>query len=93
MFSYKQSILKYGNRLLKRFDYQLTSTSKLKSLTDFTSNIIRNTGAKLDDEKIDSIVFSKDRAMQLHAFLLSYTEKVINRGRMNVLYKCSNNKT
>jgi hypothetical protein len=39
--------------------------------------------------EIDSIVFSKDRSMQLHAFLLSYTEKVCNRGRMYILYKCS----
>jgi hypothetical protein len=40
-------------------------------------------------EKIDSIVFSKDRALQLHAFLLSYVEKVENYGNIYILYKTS----
>lgn len=40
---------------------------------------------------IMSIVFSKDRAMQLHAFLASYCENVANYASMIVLYKASNN--
>jgi hypothetical protein len=39
---------------------------------------------------IMSIVFSKDRAMQLHAFLRSYMEKTQHRGTMTVLYATSN---
>jgi hypothetical protein len=38
---------------------------------------------------VDSIVFSKDRAMQLHAFLGSYVDNVRNRGRLTVLYKAT----
>lgn len=44
------------------------------------------------ENKIDSIVFSKDRAMQLHAFLTSYVEKVQDYGAMYILYKASNEK-
>lgn len=39
---------------------------------------------------IISFVFSKDRAMQLHAFLESYFENMINYSSMIVLYKASN---
>lgn len=38
---------------------------------------------------IMSIVFSKDRTMQLHAFLASYFENVANYSSMIVLYKAS----
>lgn len=41
------------------------------------------------DNGIDSIIFSKDRAMQLNAFLESYFEKVDNQGKLYVLYTCS----
>ena len=40
-------------------------------------------------ECIDSIVFSKDRAMQLHAFLSSYLEQVKGVHTMYILYKAS----
>ncbi len=46
-----------------------------------------------DDAKtngINSIIFSKDRAMQLNAFIESYFEKVKNPGKLFVLYTCSN---
>ena len=36
------------------------------------------------------IVFSKDRAIQLHAFISSYFEKVINPAPINILYTTSN---
>lgn len=39
---------------------------------------------------IISFVFSKDRAMQLHAFLESYFENVANYSKMIVLFKASN---
>jgi hypothetical protein len=41
------------------------------------------------NSEVDSIIFSKDRAMQLHAFLGSYVDNVSNRGRMDILYKAS----
>lgn len=40
-------------------------------------------------ECIDSIVFSKDRAMQLHAFLSSYLQQVRGGHTMYILYKAS----
>lgn len=36
-----------------------------------------------------SIVFSKDRAMQLDAFLTSYLDQVLNHGPMIIFYKCT----
>lgn len=78
------------SHLLKRFGYQLMSHAQVKSFVDFTLNILEIADNKLVNNKIDSIVFSKDRAMQLHAFLLSYTERVSNRGRMYIIYKCTN---
>ena len=38
---------------------------------------------------VSSILFSKDRALQLHAFLGSYVDNVSNRGTMHVLFKAS----
>lgn len=43
----------------------------------------------LSGEGILSIVFSKDRVMQLNAFIESYLEKVNNYGPLYVLYKSS----
>lgn len=42
-----------------------------------------------NNEHIVSLVFSKDRAMQLHAFLGSYFENIENHSPMIVLYKAS----
>lgn len=43
-------------------------------------------------ERIDSIVFSKDRAMQLHAFLSSFLLQVKGEHRMYILYKASDDR-
>ncbi len=43
------------------------------------------------NEKIVSVIFSKDRAMQLDAFLASYFENVDNFSNIKVLYYVSNN--
>ena len=52
------------SRLLKRFGYQLMSHAQVKSFVDFTLNILEIADNKLVNNKIDSIVFSKDSAMQ-----------------------------
>lgn len=39
--------------------------------------------------KIDSIIFSKDRAIQLHAFIESYFEKVDGADTLYVIYKAT----
>lgn len=43
-----------------------------------------------DENEIRSLVFSKDRAMQLYTFLESYFENIENYGAMIVLYNTSN---
>lgn len=72
------------------FGYQPVSHIQLEIIADFTLNILEFTDKIKFPTEIDSVVFSKDRAMQLHAFLLSYIERVNNRGMMFILYKCSN---
>lgn len=42
------------------------------------------------NKDIISVVFSKDRAMQLDAFLMSYFENVQNTSSVKVIYKASN---
>ncbi len=56
------------------------------------SDFYENFRLQLDnpDSGILSIVFSKDRAMQLHTFLASYFENVANYSSMIILYKASN---
>ena len=40
-------------------------------------------------QPVECVVFSKDRAMQLHAFLASYLEKAAHRPEMVVLFRAS----
>lgn len=44
-----------------------------------------NTG----ETTLDGIVFSRDRAMQLHALLSTYVERVHNRAPLHILYKAT----
>ena len=83
----KRRLLRLVVQISNRFGYKLMRQDQLKRFEDFTFHVLKNINNTFG--KIDSIVFSKDRAMQLHAFLLSYSEKVWNRGRMYILYKCS----
>jgi len=79
------------NFLLKRFDLILQ-----KSEDEWQ----RNAFAKLYESRIahvagssvhpaEGIVFSKDRALQLHALLCSYSEKVVSPVPLHVLYHTS----
>lgn len=86
----KRRAYKFSKALFKRLGYQLLSFNQVENLAGFTFNILEAAIDKTTLSKIDSIVFSKDRAMQLHAFLLSYKEQVSNRGRMYIIYKYSN---
>lgn len=47
---------------------------------------------KTKEDKIETIVFSKNRAIQLYAFLESYIENVNNYGKVYVLYKTTTEK-
>lgn len=65
--------------------------NKYSLLTDLYFSLMDNCREKYDyDNEVLSIVFSKDRAMQLHAFLRSYLAKIKNRSKMVVLYKTTN---
>ncbi len=52
--------------------------------------ILSTPDTKKTSNGVECIVFSMDRALQLHAFLSSYFEKVTNPAPMNLLYRTSN---
>ena len=87
---FKARIRKALDALLTRKNYQLISDDTLRHYIEFTNNILGEIEANAQSKTIESIVFSKDRAMQLHAFLTSYIEQVANRGKVTILYKCTN---
>ena len=86
----KRKIHKLKSRILKITGYHLFNPVQMKSLSNFSFYILRYVENKNTNNIIDSIVFSKDRAMQLHAFLTSYIEQVSNRGKMFIIYTYSN---
>jgi hypothetical protein len=65
----------------------ICSREQYDTLVNFTAALLETNGTANSD--VDSIVFSKDRAMQLHTFLGSYVDNVSNRSRLTVLYKAS----
>lgn len=52
--------------------------------------LIRRSSKKQEKNTLECIIFSKDRAMQLHALLSSYFDKVESAVQVNVLYHTSN---
>jgi len=82
----KRKILSF----LENKGYQLLKTAELNDKIDYYRRVLIESKRGVKEKKIDSIVFSKDRAMQLHAFLKSYIEMVSGRGTMYILYKASN---
>jgi hypothetical protein len=77
-------------RFLENKGYQLLKTAELNDKIDYYRRVLIESKRSSKEKKIDSIVFSKDRAMQLHAFLKSYIEMVSGRGTTYVFYKASN---
>ena len=77
-------LLKYNNvrivNIVKRKQKALSARDNVR----VTESTIQN--------NICSIIFSKDRAIQLNAFLSSYLTLVKNYQCVYVLYKCSNNR-
>jgi len=68
--------------------------NKLKSVFRifFTISVflIRRSSKKQGKTTLECIIFSKDRAMQLHALLSSYFDKVASTVQVHVLYNTSN---
>ena len=54
-----------------------------------TTQLYREVSSLVNSNKILSIVFSKDRAMQLNAFLKSYYSRIINPSPITILYKAT----
>jgi hypothetical protein len=52
--------------------------------------LIRRSSKKQGNKTLECIIFSKDRAMQLHALLSSYFDKVVSPVQVHVLYHTSN---
>jgi hypothetical protein len=78
--------------LLYKKGLQIIKADEVKRLTAHYWNVSIKKKNCNNQSKIDSIVFSKDRAMQLYAFLQSYEEMVSNRGLLYILYKTTNEK-
>ena len=76
------------NLLKKYFEMRgkvVCSKEHYDTMVKFTTLLLENNVTSGSD--VGSIIFSKDRAMQLHAFLGSYLDNVSNRGKLDVLYK------
>ena len=78
---------------LKKRGLQLVEIKGYQNLLAFHRNVLEERNRRKSKENsIESIVFSKDRAMQLHAFLVSYRKMVNGYSKMNILFKASNEK-
>lgn len=83
----KAKIFKRLNGFFKKRGYIIKEIPAVELMNRFYESFRR-----ISDEaghEIASLVFSKDRAMQLHAFLSSYFENVENHSKMIVLYRAS----
>lgn len=87
------------NKILGYFDLKISSASAVKRnsenaeknlrlIAEFYRNSIGNKNSFNQD--ITGIVFSKDRAMQLHALLSSYFHYTKNAAPLIILFTCSN---
>jgi hypothetical protein len=71
----------------KKRGYHLVRSEEFEKKINYYRKVLEESRKKIYENKIDSIVFSKNRAMQLHAFLISFIEKVKSHGTMYILYK------
>lgn len=88
------------NNLLAIFGIQIKKTKALSVGRDYLVSMfsgaakIFNLHKKYENSLLNSqlkgMVFSKDRAMQLHALLSSYIKNVINYSPLHILYKTTN---
>jgi hypothetical protein len=91
------------NNFFKFFGIQLKKIKALEIERNHYVKIINGAACILEvykkyegrilNEELAGLVFSKDRAMQLHALLTSYFEKVQNFCPLSILYKTTNEKS
>ncbi|MCK4358857.1 MAG: hypothetical protein KAW92_08965 [Candidatus Cloacimonetes bacterium] len=81
---------KIKNKIKKNIYQKYLKNNTLAIYEDLLN--LRISSNNIIDNKTDCewIVFSKDRAIQLHALISSYYEKVINPAPLNILYTTSN---
>ncbi|MBU0663912.1 MAG: hypothetical protein KJ990_05130 [Proteobacteria bacterium] len=90
----RKFICRLANNLLRPIKLRVLEAKDLADLQNQNRNLISlyNTRSRWKNEKGDSlccIVFSKDRAMQLHAFLTSFREMIQKPVTVHVLYYVS----
>lgn len=91
------------NNFLQLFGIQLKKIKALETERNHYAKIINGAACILEVHKkyegtilngeLSGLVFSKDRAMQLHALLTSYFEKVQNFSPLSILYKTTSEKS
>ena len=84
------SIFKKVKNRIRKYKFKRYLLNIQKSKYEEIINL-RNEYIPLIDNKLNSecVVFSKDRAMQLHALLATFFEKVEHYCPINVIYTCS----
>jgi hypothetical protein len=75
--------------LLNKRGYELLKTTELDEKIDYFRKVLLEGKGRSLERKIDSIVFSKDRSMQLHAFLTSHSKMTMGGGTIYILYRAS----
>ena len=90
----RQQLCNIANIILRPLKITAIKAKDLSEILLFKENLIalyndRCEWDRKDNEKIACVVFSKDRAMQLHAFLTSFHEKITPSITTHVLYHTS----
>lgn len=88
---YVSKVKKIIIKVLKKKGLLLIREDNYNFDINYYHQLIQKQNSKIsqNQHEIVSIVFSKDRAMQLHAFLSSYLQNVQNYGTIYILYKVS----
>ena len=84
-----ESIKSYMINFLFKKGYILRKIEVIERISLFFYRVLNEERNKKTDDTVGCIVFSKDRVMQLHAFINSYFDMVINPGILYVLYTYS----
>lgn len=82
-------LFKVLNALLNKRGMEIMTKAQLENRDFIYQNASFRDWEKCKYPRIDSIIFSKDRALQLNAFIESYLKKVEKRGTLYVLYTFS----
>jgi hypothetical protein len=86
---FRSTIIQHAQKMLQKKGLKIYKTNEINRLTKHYWNVSIKNKYSNNLERIDSIVFSKNRALQLNAFIESYGYMVKNRGTLYILYKAS----